>query len=157
MRVSPSRMSLSLSSGAHSRDPLAHGGLQICRVRGSHTMIWIANILVALVAALHVYFLVLEMFLWTKPLGLKTFRNSPEKAQDSAVLAANQGLYNGFLAAGLIWGLLHAAPAFAWQIKVFFLLCVMVAGVFGAATVSKRILVVQAAPAAVALILLWFA
>ena len=70
-------------------------------------MIWIANVLVALVAVLHVYFLVLEMFLWTKPLGLKTFRNTPEKAQESAVLAANQGLYNGFLAAGLIWGLLQ--------------------------------------------------
>ena len=68
-------------------------------------MIWIANLLVALVAALHVYFLVLEMFLWTRPLGLKTFRNSLEKAEESAVLAANQGLYNGFLAAGLLWGL----------------------------------------------------
>jgi Protein of unknown function (DUF1304) len=71
---------------------------------GDRNMIWIANLLVALVAALHVHFLVLEMFLWTKPLGLKTFRNSIEKATDSAVLAANQGLYNGFLAAGLIWG-----------------------------------------------------
>jgi len=120
-------------------------------------MIWIANSLVALVAALHVYFLVLEMFLWTRPLGLKTFRNTPEKAQDSAVLAANQGLYNGFLAAGLVWGLLHPAPAFGLQIKVFFLLCVIVAGVYGAVTVSKRILYVQAAPAALALILLWLA
>ena len=120
-------------------------------------MIWIANLLVALVAALHVYFLVLEMFLWTKPLGLKTFRNSLEKAQDSAVLAANQGLYNGFLAAGLIWGLLQPVPGFAFQIKVFFLLCVVVAGVYGAATVSRRILYVQAAPAALALILLWLA
>jgi uncharacterized membrane protein len=72
-------------------------------------MIWIANGLVLLVAALHIYFLVLEMFLWTKPLGLKTFRNSPEKANDSAVLAANQGLYNGFLAAGLVWGLLQSS------------------------------------------------
>jgi putative membrane protein len=120
-------------------------------------MNWIANLLVALVAALHVYFLVLEMFLWTKPLGLKTFRNTPEKAQDSAVLAANQGLYNGFLAAGLIWGLVQAVPGFAFQIKVFFLLCVIVAGVYGAATVSRRILYVQAAPAALALILLWLA
>jgi putative membrane protein len=120
-------------------------------------MNWIANLLVALVAALHVYFLVLEMFLWTKPLGLKTFRNSPEKAQDSAVLAANQGLYNGFLAAGLIWGLVQPVPGFAFQIKIFFLLCVIVAGVYGAATVSRRILVVQAAPAALALILLWLA
>ena len=120
-------------------------------------MIWIANLLVALVAVLHVYFLVLEMFLWTKPLGLKTFRNSPEKATESAVLAANQGLYNGFLAAGLVWGLVQGVPAFAFQIKVFFLLCVIVAGVYGAATVSRRILFVQAAPAAIALILLWLA
>jgi putative membrane protein len=120
-------------------------------------MMWIANLLVALVAVLHGYFLVLEMFLWQKPLGLKTFRNSPEKAAGSAVLAANQGLYNGFLAAGLVWGLLHAAPAFAFQIKVFFLLCVIVAGVYGAATVSRRILYVQAAPAALALVLLWLA
>ena len=120
-------------------------------------MFWIANLLVALVAILHVYFLVLEMFLWTKPLGLKTFRNSPEKAAESAVLAANQGLYNGFLAAGLVWGLVQGVPAFAFQIKVFFLLCVIVAGVYGAATVSRRILLVQAAPAAIALILLWLA
>jgi putative membrane protein len=120
-------------------------------------MILIANILVAVVAALHIYFLILEMFLWTRPLGLKTFRNSPEKAAASAVLAANQGLYNGFLAAGLIWGLLHSNPAFAFQIKVFFLLCVIVAGLYGAATVSRRILYVQAAPAALALILLWLA
>src|SRR6266404_5211621 len=117
----------------------------------------IANIVVALVAVLHIYFLILEMFLWTKPLGLKTFRNSPEKAADSAALAANQGLYNGFLAAGLIWGLVQNVPAFAFQIKVFFLLCVIVAGVYGAATVSRRILFVQAAPAALALILLWLA
>jgi len=118
-------------------------------------MIFIANFLVALVAALHVFFLVLEMFLWDKPLGLKIFRNSIEKARDSAVLAANQGLYNGFLAAGLAWGLLHPTPGFAFQIKIFFLLCVIVAGVYGAATVSRRILYVQAAPAALALILLW--
>src|SRR5580700_11972418 len=124
-------------------------------------MIWrnlvnaIANVLVALVAALHVYFLILEMFLWTKPLGLKTFRNTPEKAADSAVLAANQGLYNGFLAVGLVWGLVQPNVAFAFQIKVFFLLCVVVAGLYGAATVSQRILLVQAAPAALALILLW--
>jgi putative membrane protein len=118
-------------------------------------MLFIANVLVAIVAALHVYFLILEMFLWTRPLGLKTFRNSVEKATESAVLAANQGLYNGFLAAGLVWGLLHPNPAFAFQIKVFFLLCVIVAGVYGAATVSRRILTVQAAPAALGLLLLW--
>ena len=120
-------------------------------------MIFIANFLVAVVAALHVYFLILEMFLWTRPLGLKTFRNSIEKATESAVLAANQGLYNGFLAAGLIWGLFHPTPGFAFQTKVFFLLCVIVAGVYGAATVSRRILYVQAAPAALASILLWLA
>jgi putative membrane protein len=120
-------------------------------------MIWIANLLVALVAALHVYFLVLEMFLWTRPLGLKTFGNSLAKANDSAVLAANQGLYNGFLAAGLVWGLVQGVPGFAFEIKTFFLLCVIVAGIYGAATVSRRILWVQAAPAAIALVLLWLA
>jgi putative membrane protein len=120
-------------------------------------MIWIANILVALVAVLHVYFLVLEMFLWTKPLGLKTFRQSPAKAADSAVLAANQGLYNGFLAAGLVLGLVQGVPAFALQIKIFFLICVIVAGIYWAATVSRRILFVQALPAVLALILLWLA
>jgi putative membrane protein len=120
-------------------------------------MIRIANSLVALVAALHVYFLILEMFLWTKPLGLKTFRNSLEKATDSAVLAANQGLYNGFLAAGLVWGLVQRNAGFAFEIKVFFLLCVISAGIYGAATVSRRILFVQAVPAAIALILLWLA
>jgi putative membrane protein len=120
-------------------------------------LIWIANGLVALVAALHLYFLVLEMFLWTRPLGLKTFRNSLEKAVASAVLAANQGLYNGFLAAGLIWGLVQGVPGFAFQIKMFFLLCVIVAGVYGAATVSRRILLVQATPAAIAVVLVWLA
>ena len=114
----------------------------------------IANAGVALVAALHVYFLVLEMFLWTKPPGLKAFGLTAEKAADSAVLAANQGLYNGFLAAGLIWGLVQPAPAFAFQIKVFFLLCVIIAGVYGAISVSRKIIYVQAAPAALALILL---
>jgi putative membrane protein len=117
----------------------------------------IANILVALVAVLHIYFLILEMFLWTKPRGLKTFGNSLEKARESAVLAANQGLYNGFLAIGLIWGLIHPNPDFAFQIKVFFLLCVVAAGVYGAASVSVRILYVQALPAVVALLLLWLA
>jgi putative membrane protein len=117
----------------------------------------LANVLVALVALLHVYFLVLEMFLWTKPLGLQTFRQSLAKAEESAVLAANQGLYNGFLVAGLVWGLLHPVPAFAFQIKVFFLICVILAGLYGAWNVSKRILFVQALPAAVALILVYLA
>ena len=118
-------------------------------------MIVIANGLVALVAILHVYFLVLEMFLWTKPVGLKTSGYTMEKAQGTAVLAANQGLYNGFLAAGLIWGLVQPAAGFAFQIKVFFLLCVIVAGAYGAWSVSRRILFVQAGPAALAVIFLW--
>jgi putative membrane protein len=117
-------------------------------------MIYLGNTLVALVAALHLYFLLLEMFLWTTPRGLRTFGNTPEKAETTRVLAANQGLYNGFLAAGLIWGLLHAAPAFAFQIKTFFLLCVIIAGAYGAWSVSRRILVVQALPAALALAVL---
>ena len=117
-------------------------------------MIWIANALVALVALAHLYFLILEMFLWTKPHGLKTFRMTAEKAADSASLAANQGLYNGFLAAGLIWGLVHPSPAFGFQIKVFFLVGVIIAGAYGAVSVSRGILYVQAAPAALALIML---
>ena len=115
-------------------------------------MFWVGNVMVALVAALHVYFLVLEMFLWTKPYGLKTFGNTLAKAQDSAVLAANQGLYNGFLAAGLIWALLHPSPPVAVQLKVFFLLCVIAAGLYGAYSVSRKILIVQALPAAIALV-----
>ena len=118
-------------------------------------MIVAANILIAIVAALHLYFLVLEMFLWTKPIGLKTFRQSQQKADDFAVLAANQGLYNGFLAAGLIWGLAHPVAGTAFQIKVFFLLCVIVAGLYGGYSVSARIILIQAVPALVALILLW--
>ena len=114
--------------------------------------------LVAMVAALHVYFFALEMFFWTKPLGLKTFRNTPERAADSAVLAANQGHYNGFLAAGLIWGLLQPNISVGFQIiKVFFLLCVIIAGLYGATTVSRKILFAQAAPAVLALIVLWAA
>jgi putative membrane protein len=112
----------------------------------------VANLLAAFVALEHVGFLVLEMFFWTKPLGLKIFRLTPQVAAASAPLAANQGLYNGFLAAGLVWGLLSAEPA-ALSIKTFFLSCVVVAGVFGAATASPSILLVQAAPALAALIL----
>ncbi|MBX9296994.1 DUF1304 domain-containing protein [Chromobacterium vaccinii] len=114
-----------------------------------------ADIVVALVALLHVYFLILEMFLWDKPLGMKTFRLTPERARDTKVLAANQGLYNGFLAAGLVWGLWQGA--FGFQIKLFFLACVLAAGVFGAATVNRRILFVQALPAALGIALLWLA
>ena len=114
----------------------------------------IANILVGLVALLHVYFMILEMFFWTKPRGLKAFGQTLEKAQASAVLAANQGLYNGFLAAGLVWGLSVASPEFGLQIKFFFLSCVILAGIYGAYTASKKIIFVQALPAAIALALL---
>ncbi len=110
-----------------------------------------ADIVVALVALLHVGFLVLEMFLWDKPQGLKVFRHSPEQAAATRVLAANQGLYNGFLAAGLLWGLLPSV--YASDIKIFFLSCVVVAGIYGAVTVSRRIALVQAAPAALGLLL----
>lgn len=112
------------------------------------------NAVVGLVALLHIWFLILEMFLWTKPIGLKNFRQPLERAKATAVLAANQGLYNGFLAAGLIWGLVHPSPEFALQIKIFFLVCVIAAGLYGAYSVSKEILIFQAAPAALALILL---
>lgn len=111
-----------------------------------------ADLVVALVALLHVYFLVLEMFLWDKPAGLKAFGQTLEAARASKVLAANQGLYNGFLAAGLIWGL--ALGAGGSHIKLFFLGCVLVAGVYGAATASRKILFVQALPAALGLLLL---
>ncbi|MFB0827621.1 DUF1304 domain-containing protein [Chromobacterium violaceum] len=111
-----------------------------------------AGIVIALVALLHVYFLILEMFLWDKPLGMKTFRLTPERARDTKVLAANQGLYNGFLAAGLLWGLWLGAAGF--QIKLFFLACVLAAGVFGAATANRRILLVQGLPAVAGLALL---
>lgn len=114
-----------------------------------------ATILVALVALLHVYFLILEMVLWTKPTGLRVFRNTPEKAEITRVLAANQGLYNGFLAAGLIWGLLHPDPQPAREILTFFLVCVIIAGIYGAWTVSRRILFIQALPALLALTAVW--
>ncbi len=112
------------------------------------------NIVVVLVAILHIWFLVLEMVLWQKPLGLKTFRNTPEKAATTAVLAANQGLYNGFLAAGLLASFLYADPGTAQAFRVFFLSCVVVAGLYGAYSVSRRILYIQAVPAAVGLILI---
>lgn len=111
------------------------------------TMNVVAIALTVLVAVLHLYFLVLEMFLWTHPLGLRTFRNTPEKAQATRVLAANQGLYNGFLAAGLLYGVATGSRAFV----VFFLLCVVIAGLYGAWSVNKRIFVVQAVPALLAL------
>ena len=108
---------------------------------------------VVLVAALHAYFLVLEMFLWQTPFGMRTFGTTPEVAASSAVLAANQGLYNGFLAAGLLWALLSYGVVGGRAILTFFLLCVIVAGVYGGATANPRILFVQAMPAAIALAL----
>jgi putative membrane protein len=113
----------------------------------------IANFLVALVAVEHAIFLVLEMFLWTTPIGRRIFGMRREQAEATRVLAANQGLYNGFLAAGLAWGLLAAAQGRA--IQVFFLACVVAAGVFGGLTANRRILLVQALPALLALGLLW--
>jgi putative membrane protein len=109
----------------------------------------IINIIIGIVALLHGYFLILEMFLWEKPQGRKSFRTTAEFAAQSKTLAANQGLYNGFLAAGLIWGI-FADDA----VKIFFLSCVIIAGLFGAYTVSKRIFYIQALPALIGLVLL---
>jgi putative membrane protein len=118
-------------------------------------MIVLAKAVVALVALLHLYFLVLEMFLWTRPAGRRAFGTTPEFAQASATLAANQGLYNGFLAAGLLWGLALGRSGRA--IVLFFLTCIVVAGIFGAVTVNRRILYVQALPALLGIALVWMA
>jgi putative membrane protein len=115
----------------------------------------LAGLAVTIVAALHVYFLLLEMVLWRKPIGLRTFHMTQETADSSAVLAANQGLYNGFLAAGLLWALIAYGVVSGRAILTFFLLCIVVAGLYGAATVSRRIALVQTLPSAVALILVW--
>lgn len=106
---------------------------------------------VGFVALLHTWFLVLEMFLWQKPLGRKTFRMSEAKAAETAVLAANQGLYNGFLVAGLVWSMLYPDPVVAVHLQRFFLGCVIVAGLYGAASVSKGIFFVQSVPAIIAM------
>ena len=119
------------------------------------TMSLLANLLVALIAVLHVYILVLEMFLWDKPAGLRAFGQTLEAATASKVLAANQGLYNGFLAAGLFWGLLLGAEGTG--VKVFFLTCVLIAGLYGAATANRKILFIQAIPAAIGLLLVMLA
>ncbi|MDE2141505.1 MAG: DUF1304 domain-containing protein [Elusimicrobia bacterium] len=113
----------------------------------------LASACVSFAALEHAGFLVLEMFFWTKPLGLRIFRLTPDMARISSALAFNQGLYNGFLAAGLLWGLLASDPATALSVKTFFLVCVVVAGAVGAATVSPRIFWVQAVPALLALAL----
>ena len=109
----------------------------------------IANILIGVVALLHFGFLYLEMFLWDKPRGMRSFNMTKEFAKQSKTLAMNQGLYNGFLAAGLLWSYFAGEPA-----KIFFLSCVIIAGIFGAQTVSKRIFFIQAVPAILALVLL---
>ncbi|MGR4068408.1 DUF1304 domain-containing protein [Billgrantia sp. C5P2] len=114
-----------------------------------------ANIVVFFVAILHVYILVLEMFLWDKPLGRRAFGLSADFAAQTKTLAANQGLYNGFLAAGLFWGLSLGQAGFS--VKVFFLLCVFVAGIYGGLTANKKILLIQAVPAALGLVLLFLA
>lgn len=115
-------------------------------------MALIANILVALVAIQHFAILIVEMFFWTRPAGLKTFRMKPAQAEATKVLAGNQGLYNGFLAAGLGWALFHPLDATGFQLKLFFLGCVVVAGLYGGATVSRRIVYIQAIPALLAII-----
>lgn len=111
------------------------------------------NVIIGVVAALHVYFLVLEMFLWDTPYGRKTFALTPEFSAATRVLAGNQGLYNGFLAIGLIWSLIDTHDH-AFELKIFFLSCVFVAGVVGAVSVSRKIFFVQALPALIALVLL---
>lgn len=114
-------------------------------------MILVTNIFIAVIALLHLGFLVLEMFLWNHPFGRKTFRMTSEYSQASASLAANQGLYNGFLAAGLIWGLVSGE----FSVKLFFLVCVLIAGIFGGFTAKRSILLIQALPALLGLILLY--
>lgn len=120
-------------------------------------MTLVANILVALVALIHIYIVLLEMLWWTSPRGQKAFGLTPEFAEQTKVLAGNQGLYNGFLAAGLIWGLFHPDLDVAWQIKLFFLACVAVAGIYGAATAGRKILFIQTLPAVLAILALVFA
>lgn len=112
----------------------------------------VANSVIALIALLHLWFLILEMFLWTKPSGRRAFGLSAEFARQTKALAANQGLYNGFLAAGLVWGL--ALGGAGLGVKIFFLGCVLVAGLFGGLTVGRKILWIQALPALIALALL---
>ena len=111
----------------------------------------VASVVVVLVALLHAWFLVLEMVLWRKPLGMRTFRLTAEQAEATATLAGNQGLYNGFLAAGLLVGLVAPQPT-GYDVRLLFLVFVIVAGLYGAATVQRGILFVQALPAAVALV-----
>lgn len=114
----------------------------------------IQTVLIAIVALLHFYFLILEMFLWTKPAGLKAFRMSSEQAKVTSTLAGNQGLYNGFLAAGLIWSLAHPNTEVGRQLAFFFLACVIVAAVYGGFSISKKIFLIQGLPALLAVLAL---
>ena len=114
----------------------------------------ISTVLVAVVAVEHLYILSLEMFLWTKPRGMKVFGTTPEQAESTRVLAANQGLYNGFLSAGLIWGLMHPVAEIGSQVQIFFLLCVIAAGIYGGLTAKRSIMFVQGLPATIALLAL---
>ncbi|TXK81872.1 DUF1304 domain-containing protein [Paenibacillus sp. N3.4] len=116
----------------------------------------ISLIAVGLVALLHLYILYLEMFLWTSPRGLRAFSLTKEFAEASKSLAANQGLYNGFLAAGLIWGILYRDPSVSKHIEIFFLACVIVAALYGGATAKKSILLIQGLPGLIALLLVLF-
>ena len=115
------------------------------------------SLLILLVAFLHFYFMVLEMLLWTKPKGLKVFNMTLDHAQKTQTLAANQGLYNAFLVAGLIWSLIHPDGEFAYQLSLFLLSCVIDAGLYGGYTVNRKILIVQAAPAILALLAVVYA
>ncbi|HEY8586442.1 MAG TPA: DUF1304 domain-containing protein [Rhodanobacter sp.] len=113
-----------------------------------------ANSVIVVIALLHLWFLILEMFLWTRPSGRRAFGTTVEFAEQSKALAANQGLYNGFLAAGLVWGLYLGAGAAGFSVKVFFLTCILVAGIYGGLTATRKILWIQALPAVIALLLL---
>ncbi|NQX66288.1 DUF1304 domain-containing protein [Paenibacillus alba] len=115
-------------------------------------MFMLASVFVGIVAVEHIYILILEMFLWTSPRGLKAFGQTKEQAEQSKSLAANQGLYNGFLAAGLIWGIVHPEPAIGRSIEIFFLICVIIAALYGGATAKRSIWLVQGLPAVVALL-----
>lgn len=115
----------------------------------------LVNIGVAIIAILHLWFCILEMFFWTRPLGLKTFKMSQDVANQSAKLAANQGIYNGFLSAGLLWGLVSANPEQSLHVKIFFLSCVVIAGVYAGFSVSRKILFIQALPATITLVLVF--
>ena len=117
-------------------------------------MYFVSNILIVFITLLHFWFLTLEMFLWQKPIGLKIFRITKDFAKASSPLAANQGLYNGFISAGLIWGIISSEPVQAFRVKIFFLVCTIIAGIFGGLTVNKRIFFVQALPSVLAVIIL---